>query len=366
MRTSLVSASFLAGVGGLTAAALAAAVILRRHRRARWVAAVTGALCLVVSGAAGANAYFDYIPTVGALVGRRAADQASGTRVIQALRSPTLPPHGLVERIAIPGVVSGFAARPAQVYLPPAWFAAPRPALPVIELLHGTPGTPEDWTRAGQADLLADRWATAHHGVAPILVMPDVNGSFTADTECADGPRGRAETYLTVDVPRFVETVFGSRRDRNGWAIAGASEGGFCSLDLALRHPDRYAAFGDFAGLDHPTAHGGALRLFNKPSLRALAAHTPTWLLRHRPPRPPVAAWFEVGAADGTTTKAVVRVAHATARAGLPVTLRLLPRAHHTWRVFRTAFADALPWFATRLGAGVTTPSSSTAHWRGA
>jgi S-formylglutathione hydrolase FrmB len=347
MRTSLVSASFLFGVGSLTAVVVTAAVLLRRRRRVRWLAAFVATLCLLASGAAGANAYFDYIPTVGALVGQRAADQASGTQVVRALRSPALPPHGLVTRVGIPGSVSGFAARPAQVYLPPAWFGVPRPSLPVIELLHGTPGTPEDWTRAGQADLVADRWAAAHGGLAPILVMPDVNGGFTADTECVDGPRGRAETYLTVDVPRFVATAFGARQDRGGWALAGASEGGFCAFDLALRHPDRYVAFADFAGLDRPTARGGARRLFG--TVRALLAHSPIWLLGHRPPRPAVAAWFEVGTADGATTTAVRRAAWATSRSGLPTTLRLLPHAHHTWRVFRQAFADAFPWLAARF-----------------
>lgn len=346
MGTSLVSASFLASVGSVTAALVVVAVRLRR-RRLRWLAALSGVLGLLASGAAGANAYFDYVPTVGALVGRRAADQASGAQVARALRNPALPPHGLVERIAIPALVSGFVARPAQVYLPPAWFALPRPALPVIELLHGTPGTPEDWTRAGQADVVADRWAARHQGRVPILVMPDVNGSFAGDTECL----GRAETYLTADVPRFVESAFGARPDRSGWAIAGASEGGFCALELALRHPDRYGAFADFAGLDRPTG-----RLTRKLPTRFLLAHSAIWVLRHRPPRPPVAGWFEVGTADGGTTRAVVRAAHAARRAGLPLTLRMLPHAHHTWRVFRQSFADALPWLATYLD--VTPPPS--------
>src|SRR5205807_1757987 len=132
------------------------------------------------------------------------------SHVVRAARTEPRPSpaprlqHGLVERVRIAGVVSGFRARSAQVYLPPAWFAVPRPALPVIELLHGTPGMPEDWTRAGLADVIADHWAALHGGWAPIIVMPDINGSFTADTECVDGREGRAETYVAVDVPMWV------------------------------------------------------------------------------------------------------------------------------------------------------------------
>lgn len=354
MHTSLVTTPFLAALGALTALAGLGTVAARRRPILRRLGTAATAALLLATAAAGVNTYFDYIPTVGALVGRRAADQASVHQVLHAIQTPALPPHGLVEKVAIPAPASGFRARPAAVYLPPAWFARPRPALPVIELLHGTPGTPDDWTRAGEADLAADRWAATHQGRAPILVMPDVNGSFTADTECVDGPRGRAETYLTVDVPRFVVSAFGATDDPRGWAIAGASEGGYCALTLALRHPDRYGAFGDFAGLDRPTAHGGIRRLFPPGDRNGPLGHMPRWLLRHRPRAAGPAGWFEVGGADGATTRAVLRTARAAARAGLTTEVRVLPHAHHTWRVFRHALWDAFPWLATRLEAGVS------------
>src|SRR5437764_13987889 len=103
----------------------------------------------------------------------------------------TRPASGIVVSIDIPGRSSGFQARPAQVYLPPAWFDHPRPKLPVVVLLHGTPGTPADWVDGGMAKVTADRWASGHGGVAPIVVMPDVNGSAFADTECVDSARGQ-------------------------------------------------------------------------------------------------------------------------------------------------------------------------------
>ena len=138
------------------------------------MAAIAGFL----STAAWVNHHYAYLPNVGAVFGRRAVDQASEASVTRlassaaSLSTPTLlPTHGMVERVKVPATVSGFTARPAQVYLPPAWFKSPRPRLPVIELLHGTPGTPEDWTRAGHVDVIADRFANAHGGAAPIIVI---------------------------------------------------------------------------------------------------------------------------------------------------------------------------------------------------
>ena len=126
------------------------------------------------------------------------------------LASSTPPSHGAVILADIPGRSSGFHPRRAQVYLPPAWFTSPRPHLPVIELLHGTPGGPADWTRAADADVTAERWAAKHDGVAPIIVMPDVNGAFWADTECVNGTAGNATPYLLELDPGTGQPIPGS------------------------------------------------------------------------------------------------------------------------------------------------------------
>jgi hypothetical protein len=188
-------------------------------------------------------------------------------------------------------------------------------AATVIELLSGTPGTPEDWTPA-LADVAADAWAATHQGTAPILVMPDANGHFTGDTECVDGAHGRAETYLTADVRAWMVTHFRATPGRKAWVVSGASEGGYCALDLALRHPNQFATFLDFSGLDRPTASGGALRLF-RGSQRELQLHSPRYLLASRQVGAPIAGWFEVGSRDGGTTHAVQAMADLSRRAGI-------------------------------------------------
>ena len=165
-------------------------------------------------------------------------------------------------QFTIPATISHFHARTAEIYLPPAYFDVPRPRLPVIELLHGTPGSPADWTRGAAADVTADAYAAQHGGVAPILVMPDVNGGWRADSECVDGKRGNAQTYLTVDVRDAVIARFHTRSDARGWAIAGLSEGGYCALQIGLRHPDLYQTIGDFSGEEGPSTPGGLQRLF--------------------------------------------------------------------------------------------------------
>lgn len=387
MKTSLIGLPFLFGIVAVT---VGVAVLACWPGRRRWRRALlaTGAVLLsLCSTAAWINAYFAYMPSVGAVLGQRARDQvshrqlrhrmqliATGTPAPAAAAAGvvskqafhmarrvavhvTAPPRGVVERVTIPATASGFRARAAQVYLPPAWFARPRPHLPVIELLHGTPGAPEDWTRAGLADVTADKWAGAHGGMAPVIVMPDPNGSFTADTECVDRPQARADTYLSTDVPAWAMSTLGVATDRSAWAIVGSSEGGYCALELALRHPDRYATFADLSGLDRPTWSGGtlgALRQFGG-SWTAYRDHLPAYQLATRPPQAHLAGWFTTGTADGDVTRSVKAMAADAKAAGIEAVLDLQPNAHHTWRVWRHAFANAFPWLAAHLVGGPAT-----------
>jgi S-formylglutathione hydrolase FrmB len=305
----------------IAAGALTLAVVLAwwRRRVVGWI--VVGVLAVVVA-AISVNDYFAYFPTVADAAGRHAQDQASPAKVAAVDAQSAPPTRGLVEQVTIPAARSGFVARPAEVYLPPAWFATPRPALPVIELLHGAPGAPEDWTRGAQVDVVSDRWAVDHGGLAPIIVMPDANGSFTADTQCLNGRRGNAETYLVDDVHRFVVDTYGARTDRTGWTVGGLSEGGYCALNLTASHPDVFATFLDFGGSGPP---------------------------RHWRHHQDVAGWFEVGSADGLTTREVQAAAEGMRQAGLESHLTLVPGGHHTFRVWHQAFVDALPWTVSRM-----------------
>ncbi|MFV8161296.1 hypothetical protein [Mycobacteroides abscessus] len=60
-----------------------------------------------------------------------------------------LPVRGTVATALIPGAISEFSGRPAEIYLPPAYFNDPRPQLPVLVLIASQPGGPRDWLSGG-------------------------------------------------------------------------------------------------------------------------------------------------------------------------------------------------------------------------
>jgi S-formylglutathione hydrolase FrmB len=241
------------------------------------------------------------------------------------------------------------------VYLPPIWFEVPHPRLPVIELLHGSPGSPPDWTRGSFADLTADTYAARHDGFAPILVMPDVNGvSWWHDSECVNGPMGNAEQYLTVDVRRAVVHAFNARPDGASWAIAGLSEGGSCSLQIGLRHPNLFAAVGDFSGDDHPWTHGGMRSLFWGTTSTQLAAaertYDPRVLLSHWHHRSAPLIVFASGRSDHTRLMKMTRLLRQSRHDHMHAVLYVHGGGHdfHFWG---RSFAMALPLMMQRLRA---------------
>lgn len=196
-----------------------------------------------------------------------------------------------------------------------------------------------------------------------MVVLPDLNGGTEADTECVDSGAGRAETYLSQDVPTAVTRQLSTARPGRAWAVAGLSEGGMCAAMLALGHPDLFDTWADFAGLLGPrlgednagvpdtiaTLFGGSPALF--------AEHDPATLLnRHR--YPGAGAWFETGDADPAPLQAATELAPLAAAAGIQTCEVVLPGRGHTFDVWSRALADALPWMAARTGAvpGISAP----------
>ncbi|MEO6898978.1 MAG: alpha/beta hydrolase-fold protein [Mycobacteriaceae bacterium] len=395
-RMSITSMGFRSAF--VLVAVVTVAATVRLVWRHRWLAACGLALLSLAVGAAnvgiGINAHYAYYPNVESLWGGyRGADEANWTAALAARHQarsrmtaalgaaiprlvtvgaavPTVTPattttrvtpkpsppaaHGLLVTVPIPGVVSGFQGRPAEIYLPPAWTADPSVRLPVLVLLHGTPGAPVDWARSAGVDQISDSWALRHQGVAPILVMPDINGSFWGDSDCTDGVAGHVDTYVATDVANWVAGHLRPSLDHRQWGVGGLSEGGTCAVSLALRHPTVFKTFLDYSGEDHVSHQGGALSLFPGTVAQRrlqLSAYDPYALANRTVDPQQISGWFEVGAHDHHTARQMRQLATVMAGRGFPVQFQVRPGSHnfHFWGA---SFADSYEWMATRLGTG--------------
>ena len=252
------------GVFGILLAVLCFVRLGRARRRwGRRIAAVGSALAVVLLAGQQINAYFGLNLTVGDLTGSSlsriaplepALERGGATAVpLGGWRPPgDLPSTGELRKVQIPNPASGFAARDAYVYFPPAYSAAVRPELPVLVLMAGQPGGPADWLSGGQLRGRMDRFAREHDGVAPVVVVVDPIGNPSANTLCMDTKLGKAETYLVQDVAPWIKEHLSVSTDPARWAAGGFSFGATCSVQLLAKHPELFGSALGFAAEKEP------------------------------------------------------------------------------------------------------------------
>jgi enterochelin esterase-like enzyme len=335
-------------------------VIIFGWTRAHWLLRTFSVIALAFSLVAAftvVNQNYDYYPTLQRLLGKDAANLTDlpGLKVIRTAtrQSGKLPTHGDTIEVTIPATVSKFHTGSAYVYLPPAWFKSPEPQLPVIELIAGVPGEPSDWTRAGYADSTSSAFAAQHHGLAPILVIPDNNGDETSDSECSNSVFGQAETYLIKDVPNFMQANFNAAIGKRALAVAGLSAGGTCASMLALRNPRVFQTFAEYSGYSDPTYENDneqqTITQLYGGSKSNYEDHDPAHLLatgRY----PGVAGWFTAGQSDPQPLAAVAQLSALAKKAGLQQVCVTTPPGTHSFDFWTAAFKDSLPWLSWRLG----------------
>jgi len=334
-------------------------IIATGWSRSGWRRRVVMVAAVVLTAAASLgtiNAGSDSFPTVDRLL-TGDAENVVPTAQLQAIRDQVartgqLPDQGVVFTTTIPATVSHFDTNPAYVYLPPAWFAKVTPSLPTLVLLPGEPGSASDWSSEGDADTTADAFASSHHGVAPIIVMPDPNGLKTVDSECVNSQFGNAETYLVDDVPAFARQRFNASRAADSLAIGGLSAGGTCSTMLALRHPTVYPTFASFSGFASPqyqeTDQSQTIDTLFGGSQAAFDAHSPAELLKSGS-YDGLAGWFEVGDQDTEPLEAAHQLQPAAAAAGISTCI-LVRSGAHDFDLWSQALRDSFPWLAWHLG----------------
>lgn len=271
----------------------------------------------------------------------------AGTYLSEVWHAPAdMPAAGTLTSAAIPATHSGFHARDAWIYLPPAYQATPRPALPVLLLLAGQPGSPSDWVDGGDIVNMMNSYASRHHGLAPVVVMADATGSEFGNPMCMDSRLGKAQTYLTEDVPDWVKSTFQVDTDPAQWAVAGLSYGGTCALQFAVNRPSVFHDFISISGQDQPTlgtfqesvdkAFGG-----NK---AAFLAVDPLTVMKTRK-FPELHGVVVAGSDDGTYRPQQRKVFAACQAADMNVVYEELPGGHG-WQVWRPGLERNLDWLA--------------------
>ena len=184
------------------------------------------------------------------------------------------------EETTFRGPASGITSQ-VYVWTPPQYADEPHTYFPVLELLHGVPGSPGGWT--GPMNVVQHLEAVEGSAkVFPyILVVPEVTpvyGHTLAwnNEECSNVPGDAdVDSWLTQDVRSMVIDDFRAEPAADAWGLMGYSTGGFCAAKLVLQHPDLYSAAVSLSGYYAPDS----LELSDDPELDRV--DSPLWLLSH-------------------------------------------------------------------------------------
>ena len=271
---------------------------------------------------------------------------------------PGMPSVGKRGTVTIPGTISGFDARPAGLYLPPAALVKKPPTLPLIVMMMGFPGNP-DPSRIAQ---VMDGFAARHRGLAPIVVVADQIGPGH-DPACADSrARGHAQTYITRDVVAWALAHLNVSRDPALHVIAGYSNGATCALKYAAEEPTVFRNVLSvspelFPGSNY--AQSVIASVYGGDRAAWQAAKPVTILEAHRGDAAyrDVTAVITTGALD-TEFGPGSRTLAATARsAGMNVSLLTIPGVAHVGDNLHDGLTAGFAELAARLG--LTTPGGS-------
>jgi enterochelin esterase-like enzyme len=323
-------------------------------------------------GVLAVNKYYDYYQTWGALIAdltnqsvdaasqvpavtftsgpQSAALDGSRGRLLQAQR------QGYLVRLMVTGPHSHLT-RAVYVYLPPQYFEPAYRAyrFPVIELIHGQPGEPQDWiTVVGVTHtfntLLEDKAAQP-----AVLVMPDANGGRAISLQCLNQAGGPQDlTYLAVDLPAQITRMLRVQPPGSAWGVAGYSEGGFCAANMALRYPQRYGSAGVLSGYFKPSDNQLAdpsrlVSPFNG-NIMLEEQNTPLDEIQDLPATAVIPRfWLASGAADQQGVADAQGFWQELRMRQPDVPLTLTPGAGHTLAAWRAEVPSMLTWMTPRL-----------------
>jgi hypothetical protein len=299
---------------------IVSAVLLIAAARLRLLPAriACGALSIMVAMAGGVfavNYYYGYYTSWGQVWADFHGGDTGNLGVISATSTSTALGPGNIGWTSLPGKLSGYS-RLGLVYLPPQYRQAryARVQFPVVELFHGTPGSPRAWITVLRVEQVVDT-LMARHLIGPmVLVMPTISGSGHDYQECLNGPGVRDDTYLTRDVRADVLARYRVSHDPYEWGAAGYSSGGYCAANLSLRHPGSFGAAAVLNGYFLAAEGPAAVVLRHETPLEA--ANSPLYFAeRLQPGSGPVPAfWVAAGTGDRADYKAAKAFAAALDR----------------------------------------------------
>ncbi len=232
-------------------------------------------------------------------------------------------------------------------YLPPGYDLRQnsRIRLPVVYLLHGDPGRPEDWVNAGGAAVTMDELVAEHRVRPMILIMPQGSlAQYAPATEYVNSRYGKWATYIWHDLVNQVDGRFRTVRSARGRALAGLSSGGYGAMNVGLRHRNIFGVLGSFSGYFIAPKQDRIFR--RQPGL--FRPNSPLYYLPQLKGRLPY-MYFYSSSYDKLSKGECVAFARKLRERHASFVFHIYP-GHHRWNLWRDHLAGFLVYASEHMG----------------
>jgi len=133
-----------------------------------------------------------------------------------------------------------------QIYLPPSYQSSPTRRYPVLYLLHGYGGRPEEWTTNGYQGMslpaVMDSLLRAGLTREMIVVVPNGRNRYMGSFYTNSPITGNWDDFIAKELVAYVDAGYRTIARRESRGIAGHSMGGYGAINLAMSHPDVFGA----------------------------------------------------------------------------------------------------------------------------
>ncbi len=261
-------------------------------------------------------------------------------------------PHGEVRARWYHSQITGQWRR-ANVYTPPDYDKNPAARYPVLYLQHGAGENERGWVEQGRANFILDNLIAAGRARPMILVVDTgyasrpTNGPAQTPPVRVPGPTSAFEEVMLKELIPMIDASYRTLSDREHRAMAGLSMGSMQTLQITLKHLDKFAWIGAMSGpprqgFDATTSYDGVFS-------NAVAFNQKVKLL-----------WLGAGTAETQIHQNTMAMHEALDKAGVRNLFFSFPGTDHEWQTWRRSLHDLAP----RLFHDVTPTQAAAAPQR--
>lgn len=203
----------------------------------------------------------------------------------------------LIEKREIPSLLLKTTMK-VNIYLPIKYYSESKRKYPVLFLLHGYPGTNNDWLINTNLQQRLDERINSGKLPPLIVIFPDMNGPVIRDSQYLDATKidQKMESYFVTELIPYIDDNYRTTKSRSNRAIGGLSSGGYGALYLGLKYNSLFS---------YIFSHSGYM-INKEPVLNQLITHvdknrdkySPLLLIDTLALKKPIFIYFDIGKND--------------------------------------------------------------------